>query len=112
MDIREAMEVEMSRQLSGRRVITATEIRRNFSAVIRRLRRRHEHAIIESSGDPIAVLLPVAEYEQLLRYKRLMIFDKSTRELGQEVERRGLSEEQVMAELEETKREVFQEQYG
>jgi len=107
-----SLEVNMSRQLGSQRVITATEIRRNFSAVIRRLRRRHEHAIIESSGDPIAVLLPVAEYEQLLRYKRLMVFDKSTRELGREVERRGLSEEQVMAELEETKREVFQKQYG
>jgi prevent-host-death family protein len=107
-----SLEVEMSRQFSSQRVVTATEIRRNFSAVIRRLRRRHEHTIIESSGDPIAVLLPVAEYEQLLRYKRLMVFDKTTRELGQEVERRRLSEEQVMAELEETKHEVFQEQYG
>jgi prevent-host-death family protein len=98
----------MTRQLlSSPRVITATEIRRNFSAVIRRLRQRREHTIIQSSGEPVAVLLPVAEYEQLLRYKRLVVFDKFTREFGQEVERRGLSEEQLMAELEETKREVF-----
>ncbi len=100
------------RPISNQRVITATEMRRNFSAVVRRLRKRHEHAIIQSSGAPIAVLLSVAEYEQLLRYKRLMVFDKFTREFGQEVERRGLSEEQLMAELEETKREVFREQYG
>ncbi|HLB46501.1 MAG TPA: type II toxin-antitoxin system Phd/YefM family antitoxin [Anaerolineales bacterium] len=103
----------MARQLiSDPRVITATEIRRNFSAVIRRLRKRREHAIIQSSGAPVAVLLPIAEYEQLLRYKRLMLFDKFTREFGQEVERRGLSEAELMAELEETKREVFREQYG
>ena len=100
------------RPIRNQRVITATEMRRNFSAVVRRLRKRHEHAIIQSSGAPIAVLLSVAEYEQLLRYKRLMVFDKFTREFGQEVERRGLSEEQLMAELEETKREVFREQYG
>ena len=95
------------RPIRNQRVITATEMRRNFSAVVRRLRKRHEHAIIQSSGAPIAVLLSVAEYEQLLRYKRLMVFDKFTREFGQEVERRGLSEEQLLAELEETKREVF-----
>ncbi|MEK7327680.1 MAG: hypothetical protein AAB217_20740, partial [Chloroflexota bacterium] len=69
-------------------------------------------AIIQSSGAPVAVLLSVAEYEQLLRYKRLAIFEKYTREFGQEVEKRGLTEEQLIAELEETKREVFQERYG
>ena len=103
----------MARQpISDQRIITATEVRRNFSAVVRRLRQRREHAIIQSSGAPVAVLLSIPEYEQLLRYKRLMVFDQFTREFGQEVEKRGLSEEELMAELEETKREVFQEQYG
>ncbi len=103
----------MIRRHNGhQRIITATEMRRNFAAVVRRLRRRREHTIIQSSGTPVAVLLPIAEYEQLLRYKRLVVFDKFTRELGQEVERRGLTEEELMNELEETKREVFAEQYG
>ena len=44
--------------------------------------------------------------------RRLAIFDKFTHDFGREVERRGLTEEQVMAELEETKQEVFREQYG
>jgi prevent-host-death family protein len=103
----------MARQrVSAQRIITTTEMRRNFNAVVQRLRKRREHAIIESSGAPVAVLLPIAEYQQLLRYKRLAAFDRLTRELGQEVERCGLSEEELMAELEETKREVFREQYG
>lgn len=97
---------------SDQRTITATEMRRDFGAVVRRLRRRREHAIIQSKGAPVAVLLSVAEYEQLLRYKRLIVFDKFTREFGREVETRGLSEEQLMAELEETKQEVFRERYG
>ena len=103
----------MTKQLiNEQRTITATEMRRDFNAVVRRLRRRREHAIIQSKGAPVAVLLSVAEYEQLLRYKRLMVFDKFTREFGREVERRGLSEEQLMAELEETKHEVFRERYA
>ena len=104
---------EMAEQLtSSQRTITATEMRRNFGAVVRRLRRRREHAIIQSSGTPVAVLLYMSEYEQLLRYKRLMVFDQLTRELGQEVEKRGLSEQELMSQLEDTKREVFLEQYG
>ena len=94
------------------RAITTTEVRRNLNAVIERLRRRREHAIIEQSGAAVAVLLPIAEYRQLLRYKRLAMFDRLSREFGEEVERRGLSEDELMAELEETKREVFREKYA
>jgi hypothetical protein len=52
------------------------------------------------------------QYEQLLLYKRLAVFNEFTRQFGQEVERRGLTEEELMIELEGTKREVFEEQYG
>jgi prevent-host-death family protein len=107
------MEAKMAREaMASQRTITATEIRRNFNTIIEWLHQHHEHAIIQQSGTPVAVLLPIAEYEQFLRYKRRMIFDQFTRDLGQEVEERGLSEEELMNELEETKREVFLEQYG
>ena len=56
----------MAKQLaSSPRVITATEMRRNFSAVVRRLHKRGEHTVIQSGGVPVAVLLPIAEYERL-----------------------------------------------
>ncbi len=100
------------RTMKHRQVITTTEVRRNLTAVIQRLRKRREPAIIEQSGVPIAVLLSVAEYEQLLRYKRLALFDHLTRQVGEQVERSGLSEDELMAELEETKREVFGEKYS
>jgi len=96
----------------SQRIITATEMRRNFSAVIRRIRRRREHTIIQSSGESVAVLLPMAEYERLMKSERLAAFDDLTRNLGREVEKRGLSEEELMAELEQTKRRVFEERYG
>ena len=103
----------MLKQHNGsQRTITATEMRRNFSAVIRRMRRRREHTIIQSSGESVAVLLPVAEYERLMTRERLAALDDLGRNLGREVEQRGLREEQLMAELEETKHEVFEEHYG
>lgn len=101
----------MRKQLgSERRIITATEMRRDFSVVVRRLNKRREHALIQSKGAP--VLLSVAEYDELMRYKRLMVFDKFTREFGREIEKQGLSEEEIMVELEETKQEVFRERYA
>jgi hypothetical protein len=65
-----------------------------------------------TTAQPAVTLLSTAEYEQLLRYKRLAVFNEFTRQFGQEVEKRGLTEEELMAELEESKREVFEEQYG
>jgi prevent-host-death family protein len=102
------MEFKMRKQFSSdQRIVTATEIRRGLGAVVRRLHKRREHALIQKKGAPVAVLLSIAEYDDLLRYKRLIEFDRFTREFGTEVEKRGLGEEQLMAELEETKREVF-----
>lgn len=65
---------EMTRQFSRhQRTITATEIRRNFSAIIRRLRKRREHTVIQSDGVPVAVLLPIAEYERLMAHELIPI---------------------------------------
>lgn len=65
----------------------------------------------QMSKSPAVVLLSSAEYKQLLRYKRLFEFNEFTRQFGQEVEKRGLTEEELINDLEEAKREVFEEQY-
>lgn len=64
-----------------------------------------------AAAQPAVTLLTTEEYEQLLQYKRLAVFNEFTHQFGQEIERRGLTEEELMAGLEETKHEVFQEQY-
>ena len=93
-------------------VFTATELRRNFTAIVQKIRRKREPAIIQSGGESVAVLLPMSEYENFLRYQRLAAFDNFARNLGRAVEKSGLTEEQLIEELEETKREVFREKYG
>ncbi|MEK7441671.1 MAG: type II toxin-antitoxin system Phd/YefM family antitoxin [Chloroflexota bacterium] len=103
----------MAQQLiPPRRTVSATEMKRNFTTLVRQLRKRHQHAYIQSSGVAVAVLLTVEEYEKLTRVERTIKFEKLTREIGETIEKSGVSEETLMAELEETKREVFQEQYG
>ncbi len=54
----------------------------------------------------------MAEYERLMTSERLAALDDLTRNLGRAVERHGLSEEGLMAELEGTKRQIFEERYG
>ena len=100
------------RRSADQHTITVTEMRRNFADVVRRLRRRREHAVIQSNGVPVAVLLPIAEYERLMARERLAAFNEFARKLGQEVERRGLREEELLADLETTKREVAEARYG
>ncbi len=95
-----------------KKTITATEVRRNFNAVVRKLRKNRDHAIIQSSGAPVAVLLSMEEYERLIDHRRRKaVFQNFAYNLGREVEESDISEEKFMTDLEKTKREVFTKQY-
>ena len=94
-----------------------TDVQRNFREVVNRAGSGHEHIIVERDGLPVIVMISVAEYQLLMREReqreeRLKKFEASARRIGQEFERLGLSEEEVMAQLEETKQEVYDERYG
>jgi len=106
----------MAKHLISQNIISVTELRRNLTAIFRQLPKRREPTIIQSSGAPVAVILSMAEYEQLVTRKRrresLAAFHDFARNLGKEVERRGLTEEELLADLEKTKRKVFKERYG
>lgn len=100
--------------------LRSTEVQRNFREVVNRAGSGHEHIIVERDGLPVIVMLSVAEYQSLMREReqreareeRLRHFEAAARRTGQEFERLGLSEEEVMAKLEETKQEVYNERYG
>lgn len=97
--------------------LRSTDVQRNFRDVVNRAGSGKEHIIVERDGLPVIVMLSVAEYQQLMRERegraeRLKKFEAAARRAGKEFERLGLSEEDVMAQLEETKREVYDEFYG
>lgn len=97
--------------------IPATTAHRQFGDLIRRTYSGKEHFIVEKDGLPVVVILSMAEYEQLMseheeRSRRLNTFQSAARTIGEEVERRGLSEEEMEAELEESKRLVYEKHYG
>jgi prevent-host-death family protein len=97
--------------------IPATKAHRQFGDLIRRVFSGKEHFIIEKDGLPVVAIISMDEYDELLRERErreqhLKQFRKAARAIGGEFERRGLTEEQIMTELEKTKQEVYQEYYG
>lgn len=84
-------------------VVHMTELHRQLGQVIRQVALGDEHNIVEKGGLPVAALLPMAEYERLVRDWKLKEFERHSRALGEEAERRGITEEQLMADLEETR---------
>ena len=97
--------------------LRSTEVQRNFREVVNRAGSGHEHIVVERDGLPVIVMLSVAEYTLLMREReqrqeRLKKFEATARWIGEEIERSGLSEEQVLSQLEETQRQVYEERYG
>ena len=111
----------MSAQQSMPKTIPATTAHRNFAELIKRTYSGKEHFIVERGGLPVVAIISMAEYESLMqererheqdKQKRLKRFQEHARAFGAEVERRGITEEQLMAELEKDRQEVYEEYYG
>ena len=107
----------MASQKSMPITIPATQAHRQFGDLVRRAFSGKEHFIVEKDGLPVVAILSMSEYEELMKERerreaRLEHFRQLARDMGQEYERRGLTEEEVLAELEQTRDDVYQEHYG
>lgn len=89
------------------RVISATEAKNRFGEVIRRVYRDGETFIVERDGLPVVMIVPVRERWADERY-----FVELSRRLGHAAQRQGLTEEQLLEELEEDRRALYRETYG
>ena len=93
-------------------VISATEARRSFGQVIRRVYNTDQHLIVEKDGLPVLVILSINAYEDLMRERGLRAFNEFSRAFSQEVEQRDLSEEELIQAIEESKEKVYRKTYG
>ena len=66
----------------------------------------------ENEVCPAVVILSVPEYDQLQRQAAWNRFYELNRQAGLEAEEEGLTEEEVQAEIEVIKRQVYAERYG
>ncbi|MCK6578820.1 MAG: type II toxin-antitoxin system Phd/YefM family antitoxin [Anaerolineae bacterium] len=89
--------------------VAATEVRRNFGEVIRRVSSGREHLIVEKDGLPVVAILSMSAYEKLLRGKeeqeiqraaRVQSFDAAARAAADEIAKGGLSDDELEAQFE------------
>lgn len=102
----------MRETLSMKKTVGATEARNKLGKLLNRVHRGQEHLVIEKLGIPVAAVINMNDYEH---YRRLLAQEhlrELSRALGREAKKQGLTEEQLMAEMEEDRRVVYEELYG
>lgn len=107
----------MHAETPQRVTLRSTEVQRNFREVVNRAGSGQEHIIVERDGLPVIVMISLAEYTTLmrerdLRTQRLQQLEATARRIGQALERSGVSEEEVLAQLEQTQQDVYDQRYG
>jgi len=53
------------------RMVTATEAKNRFGKIIKRAYSNDEHVVVKKSGIPVVVIVPIQDYEQLVRQDEL-----------------------------------------
>lgn len=100
------------RSRSGVTTVAATEVRQHFGEMLKRVYRDKEQLVVEKDGLPIAAIVSHAEFEEYRRMKAVALLDKLGRSVGEAMQAKGMTEEQALADLETTQKEVFAEKYG
>jgi prevent-host-death family protein len=80
--------------------------------VIQRVAIEQKPIVLERNGTPVVVVLSLKQYEQLLQKAGLSVFEHLCQAAGQDALQQGLTEEQVVKEMEEIKQQLYQELYG
>ena len=98
----------MSRQAT----ITASQAQRGFGKMLKRVYVAHEHLIIERDGLPVAVMMSYQEYEQFRSYLAQQRLKALGKKVGTEIEQQDLTEEQLIDDIRDTRKDLYEKQYG
>ena len=92
--------------------VGATEVRNNLGTLLNRVHRGQEQLVVEKLGIPVAAIISIKDYEQ---YRRLLLQEHHKalgRSLADAAAAQGISEEKLIAEMEEDRQEIHGEIYG
>jgi len=92
--------------------IGTTEVRNKLGRLLNRVHRREELLVVEKLGIPVAAIISMADYEHYQRLLAQEYHRELGKKLGREASRQGLTEEQLVAEMEDDRRAVYEEMYG
>ena len=87
--------------MSVRTLVGATEVRNHFGKFLSQVYRGEEHLVVEKGGIPVAALISMREYEEFRRWLATQTLHNLGRKLQAAARRQGLTEEQLLALMEE-----------
>jgi hypothetical protein len=100
--------------------IPSTHVHRKFAEISRRVYSGSEHFVVEKEGMPIMAIISIAEYEEFLheqaqkaeRQQRVQKFKQAARQIGAEMEKLDLTEEELDAKVEEIRQQLHEKRHG
>lgn len=93
-------------------VVETNQVDKNMNQLLHRVQSGKEYVVFKESGHNIAALIGISDFEEFRRWRAKRILHELGRELGAQLEAEGVDEEQLIQEMKEIRKEVFQEQYG
>src|SRR5436190_10881359 len=99
-------------KLPMQKQIAVTEVRNNLGSLLNRVFRGEEHLVIEKLGIPVAAIISMKDYEQFRHYVAQQFHQDLGRKLGSEAQKQGLTEEKLIANVEEDRQAVYEEMYS
>ncbi|MHC4260218.1 MAG: type II toxin-antitoxin system Phd/YefM family antitoxin [Planctomycetota bacterium] len=106
------MDVMKESDLTQQTTVTASEGHRGFGKLLKRVYGSDEHLIIERDGFPVAVMMSYQEYEKLEQLRSEAAFIRFSRGLGQDVGAEGLTEDELLAQVKDSRKAFYKETYG
>ena len=98
--------------LAQQSTVPASEGHRGFGKLLKRVYGSDEHLIIERDGFPVAVMMSYQEYEKLEKLYGEAVLKRFGRALGKDVEAQDLTEDELLAQIKDSRKAFYNETYG
>jgi prevent-host-death family protein len=114
----------LAQRKSMEEVITSTTFQRDFRRIVQKVHAGDTNYVVTISGLPVMAVIPMDEYKEFMkerekheqeereREERVKRFERLARRIGEAVEKSGMTEAELMAELEKDKAAIYEKYYG
>src|SRR5690242_14489834 len=89
-------------------VFNLTELHKRLGQIVQTVALSNKHYLVKKGGLPAIVMMSYAEYERIRRELALEALNQAVRTFGPEAERQGLTEEQLVEDMKQIRKQVYQ----
>ena len=92
--------------------VAATEVRNNFSSLLKRVYTGQEHLLVEKGGIPVAALIGIREYETFRQWLAQEIARSLGPAMADKAKDLEFDEARLVEALKEDRADTYREKYG